>query len=1195
MSMMAAPANIPPPRPLVMDNNLSTNWKQWRKVWQRFEIATGTFKQEGLIRVATLLSVVGEDAAKVYDTFTWDDDQDEQCIDDVLRQFDRYCQPRTQVIYERYKFNNRNQAVGETISAYITDLRTIARNCAHEDITPDEIIRDRLVLGLNDDKMRERLLRITDLSLEKAIDICKAAEETSAQLQVMHGDMKNVSVVKKRQNRNQPKRTSHVNTPKPRPPTDSDSYECKYCGRRHGKRDCPAFGQICHQCNGRNYFKSCCRSKKPSVTTRKKVHVVDEHDFVVDAVEESNSNDSWIVPLLVQNVMVPMKLDTGSDVNILPLDDFNSLQHRPHLRQTQVKLTAYNGEDIPVKGQAVLAVKHRGHTQRALFVICPGKVQPILGRKMCDDMGLVKRVLAVEQKEDKILDEYQDLFKRLGCVPGEINIKLRPDAEPVVEPCRKVPFGKFKELEEELKRMEDNDVITKITEPTDWFNSLHLVYKPDGSLRVCIDPRNLNRAIRREHFHLPTREEIMAKMSNGKYFSKIDCTRGFWQLKLDEESSKLCTFNIPFGRYRYLRLPFGVSCAPEIYHRTIHQLFENIPNVDTSMDDIIIRGSTQEEHDASVRRVLDKCREAGLSLKEEKCEIGVTELKFLGEIVSKDGMKPDPQKVTAINQMTPPSNREELALFLGMIKYLARFLPDLSERSYHLRVLMKADVHFQWGPEQQRAFEDMKRIVSSEPVLQFCDPELPKKISCDASQKGLAAVLQQLHGNEWRPVAYASKSTTDCQSRYAPIEREALAVEYEEDTDMCALKDVIMSGWPKEQTNCSECVQPYWNYRDEMTVQNGLILKGTRIVIPKKMKMNILERLHTGHLGQEKCKRRARATVFWPGINKDIEEMVNQCTDCIDHRARHCPEPLIPHEVPTKARSKVGSDLFHHDNKDYLVIVDYHSNYPDVYQIPSQSSKSVITAMKESFRRFGIPDFLFSDNGPCYSSSEFEKFVEEWDFKHVTSSPMYPRSNGFSERNVRIIKDIYSKSGDKQMGLLIHRSTQLENGYTPSELNLGRRTRCNLPTHGEEDSKPNGRKVAKVKTEERQRQKYYHDRRGVRSLEPLKPGNRVRVYDSQRKWQNRATVLKHVAPRSYTVQTDRGAEIRRNRRDLRKTSENAVIHPGETLEIADTEPDDEIRDVEPEPYAMRTPDVQSPVCRRTARMHRRPDRLIENI
>ena len=106
--------------------------------------------------------------------------------------------------------------------------------------------------------------------------------------------------------------------------------------------------------------------------------------------------------------MIPMKLDTGSDVNILPLADFNSLQNRPNMRQTHVKLTAYNGEDIPVKGQAVLSLKHRGHTQRALFVICPGQVQPILRRKMCDDMGLVKRVLAVEQNEEKFMDEYED-------------------------------------------------------------------------------------------------------------------------------------------------------------------------------------------------------------------------------------------------------------------------------------------------------------------------------------------------------------------------------------------------------------------------------------------------------------------------------------------------------------------------------------------------------------------------------------------------------------------------------------------------------------------------------------------------------------------------------------------------------------------------------------------------------------------
>ena len=160
--------------------------------------------------------------------------------------------------------------------------------------------------------------------------------------------------------------------------------------------------------------------------------------------------------------------------------------------------------------------------------------------------------------KESIVCHLSDLFRGLGHVPGEISIKLKRDAEPVSEPCRKVPVGKFKALEEELNRMEENDVITKIEEPTDWVNSLHLVYKQDRSLRVCLDPRNVYKAIRREHFKLPTREEIMAKMSGGKYFSKIDCTRGFWQLKLDEDSSKLCTFNTSFGGYRYLCLEFRV-------------------------------------------------------------------------------------------------------------------------------------------------------------------------------------------------------------------------------------------------------------------------------------------------------------------------------------------------------------------------------------------------------------------------------------------------------------------------------------------------------------------------------------------------------------------------------------------------------------------------------------------------------------
>ena len=183
--LIMPPANLPPPKPLVIVDNLATSWKQWKKIWQRYEIAAGIYKQSDLVRVATLLSVIGEDAVQIFDTFTWREGEQDDKMKDVLAKFDEYCEPRTQVIYQRYRFNNRKQEAGESIVAYVTELRMIAKNCAHDGITPDEILRDRLVLGIRDDKVREKLLRITDLTLQKALDICKAAEQTSQQLKMM--------------------------------------------------------------------------------------------------------------------------------------------------------------------------------------------------------------------------------------------------------------------------------------------------------------------------------------------------------------------------------------------------------------------------------------------------------------------------------------------------------------------------------------------------------------------------------------------------------------------------------------------------------------------------------------------------------------------------------------------------------------------------------------------------------------------------------------------------------------------------------------------------------------------------------------------------------------------------------------------------------------------------------------------------
>lgn len=281
-----------------------------KKYGTRYEIATGICKQEDLVRVSTLLSVIGEETVKAFDTFTWAEGQSENKITDVLAKFDEYCEPRTQVIYERYRFNNRNQEPGEGISAYITELRVIAKNCAHDEITPDEILRDRLVLGVRDEKIRERLLRVNDLTLTKAIDICKASEQTSQQLKLItSGTEESVGAV----NTEPPPSTRRQRDPPLHRP------ECRFCGYQHGNRQCPARGQTCHKCGQKNHFQSKCRSTNPKVNA---VEEVPEEVFRIGKVgSTSSASITMEVGMQSSQSQVTFQLDTGAECNLLSLKE----------------------------------------------------------------------------------------------------------------------------------------------------------------------------------------------------------------------------------------------------------------------------------------------------------------------------------------------------------------------------------------------------------------------------------------------------------------------------------------------------------------------------------------------------------------------------------------------------------------------------------------------------------------------------------------------------------------------------------------------------------------------------------------------------------------------------------------------------------------------------------------------------------
>ena len=176
--------------------------------------------------------------------------------------------------------------------------------------------------------------------------------------------------------------------------------------------------------------------------------------------------------------------------------------------------------------------------------------------------------------------------------------------------------------------------------PTEWVNNLVYQKKPNGKLRICLDPKDLNKAIKRKHHITPTLEEIMPQLNGAKYFSTLDAKRGYWNVTLDEESSFLTTFNSPFGRHRFLCMPFGLKMSQDIFQHRVDQLYESLQGVVAIADDIVF-GNTQAEHDANLRRLLTKCQEFGLKLNPEKCKINQPEVRFYGVIciVAKVGNK----------------------------------------------------------------------------------------------------------------------------------------------------------------------------------------------------------------------------------------------------------------------------------------------------------------------------------------------------------------------------------------------------------------------------------------------------------------------------------------------------------------------------------------------------------------------------
>ena len=247
------------------------------------------------------------------------------------------------------------------------------------------------------------------------------------------------------------------------------------------------------------------------------------------------------------------------------------------------------------------------------------------------------------------------MFSEIGCLPGLHHIEIDKNVKPVIDIPRRVPATLPQRIKAELDRMESIGVVSPVQEPTKWVSSMVPIVKPD-KLRICIDPFNLNQAIQCERYPMKTIEDVVSRLPNAKVFSTLDAASGFWQIQLDKESSNLTCFNTLFGWYKFNRLPFGITSAPEVFQGTMEALFEDLEGCEVIVDEILVWGKDDAEHDRRLVQVLERAQKVNLKLCQEKCKIKTKKLVYISHQLTEKGLQPDAQKVAAIAGLPEPTS-----------------------------------------------------------------------------------------------------------------------------------------------------------------------------------------------------------------------------------------------------------------------------------------------------------------------------------------------------------------------------------------------------------------------------------------------------------------------------------------------------------------------------------------------------------
>ncbi|XP_062704527.1 uncharacterized protein K02A2.6-like [Aedes albopictus] len=582
---------------------------------------------------------------------------------------------------------------------------------------------------------------------------------------------------------------------------------CWQCGQMHFVKECVFNNHLCRDCNRVGHKEGYCscskKSANPAKTTQSqstiskkrkkgKSSVEAKGVFVVNHIEHRESKRKFVT-VAINGVPVPLQLDSASDISIVSETVWKQLG-KPAINPSSSQASNASGDPLSLVGEFECEVSIKGETKRGRCFVTSVRDLNLMGIEWIDlfnfwsipfDSICNQIVMPSKREIDREIQQlklkHKEVFNEtLGlCNRTKVQLHLKPGSKPVFCPKRPVPFHSVPLVDAELNRLQSLGIITPV-DFSEWAAPIVAVKKPDGRVRICADySTGLNNALEANNYPLPVPEEIFAQLAGCQVFSVIDLSDAYLQCEVTEDSKQLLTINTHRGLFRFNRLAPGVKSAPGAFQRMIESLIADLPEVRPFIDDIIIFSKDWKSHAESLNKLLQRLTDCGFHLKIQKCKFFQTEVRYLGHITDRNGIRPDPEKVETISSIPPPTNVSELRSYLGAVNYYGKFVRNIHELRHPLDQLMRKDVKWNWSADCQRSFEQFKEVLKSDLLLTHYNPKLPIVVAADASKTGIGAVIfHKFPNGSMKAIQHASRTLTPAEQAYGQPEKEALALVY---------------------------------------------------------------------------------------------------------------------------------------------------------------------------------------------------------------------------------------------------------------------------------------------------------------------------------------------------------------------------------------------------------------------------------